>query len=177
MTDSLRSELLGTSGLTIAALAAVWLTVCRRPLTAGEGRRSGPSTIFALLVGLQACHFVEEYATGFHDRFPPVLGLAPWPAEFFLAFNVAWLVAWSVALVGMRAGYRVAFFPAWFLALAGMVNGLAHPLLALQARAYFPGLLTSPLVGLAGLVLWNRLMAATESEDMRRRARDLLPFR
>ena len=38
-----------------------------------------------------------------------------------------------------------------------MANGVAHPLLAVQARAYFPVLSTSPLVGLVGVVLWRRL--------------------
>ena len=158
--EILRSELLGTAGPTVAAIVAVVLTICRRPVTRGE-TQSDPVKVFALLVVLQACHFVEEYATGFHERFPPVLGLAPWPAGFFVAFNLLWLAVWGGALLAMRAGYRAAFFPAWFLALAGMANGVAHPLLAVQARAYFPGLVTSPLVGLVGVVLWRRLIAST----------------
>ena len=161
MTETIRSELLGTTGLSLAAIVAAFLAIRRRPATPRE-EWSELVKVFALLVVVQACHFVEEYATGFHDLFPRVLGLAPWPARFFLVFNVVCLAVWSVAVIGLRAGYRAAFFPAWFLALAGMVNGIAHPLLAVIASGYFPGLLTSPLVGVAGLMLWRRLITATD---------------
>jgi hypothetical protein len=49
-------------------------------------------------------------------------------------------------------------FPLWFLGIACALNGLAHPLLALRSGGYFPGLITSPLVGVAGvLLLWRTL--------------------
>jgi hypothetical protein len=49
----------------------------------------------------------------------------------------------------------------WFLALAMMMNGIAHPLVAVWTGGYFSGLVTSPFVGVAGLWLWRRLVAAT----------------
>ncbi|MCP5090226.1 MAG: hypothetical protein GY949_04810, partial [Gammaproteobacteria bacterium] len=54
-----------------------------------------------------------------------------------------------------------AYFAAWFLAIAGMLNGVAHPLLAIAAGGYFPGLITSPFIGAAGVWLWLGLRKAT----------------
>src|SRR5580704_5983036 len=68
---------------------------------------------------------------------------------------------WTAAVLGLRAGHRSAFFPAWFLAIASIANGIAHPLLAVRVGGYFPGLLTAPLVGIAGGFLWACLMAMT----------------
>jgi len=39
-----------------------------------------------------------------------------------------------------------------------MVNGIAHPLLAVDAAGYFPGLITAPMLGVAGAALWMRLV-------------------
>ena len=38
----------------------------------------------------------------------------------------------------------------WFLAIASALNGIAHPVLSMMGGGYFPGLLTSPLVGILG---------------------------
>lgn len=55
-------------------------------------------------------------------------------------------------------------FAAWFLAIAGMINGIAHLLLAISADGYFPGLVNSPFIGIAGVWLWLRLRRATRSK-------------
>jgi hypothetical protein len=147
------------SAVWAAVAVALVLTVLRRP--------AGPDSRAARLLGIgiafQALHFAEELATGFHVRFPQLLGLAPWPRGFFVAFNMFWLALWGISAVGLRAGSRPAFFPAWVLALAGAVNGIGHPLLAVAVRGYFPGLFTSPLVGVVGVALWRRLAAITRS--------------
>ncbi|MBI2569230.1 MAG: hypothetical protein HYV63_19595 [Candidatus Schekmanbacteria bacterium] len=41
------------------------------------------------------------------------------------------------------------------------MNGIGHPLFAVASGGYFPGLITSPLIGVAGVVLWGRLLRAT----------------
>lgn len=164
MNSTLRSELLGTAALWIAAAVALGLTLARRPVDAGRANRRQATSLVVVLLALQSLHAAEEYATGFSEQFPAVLGLAPWPAAFFLVFNVSLLVVWAAAVPGLAAGYRPAYMPVWFLALAGMANGVAHPLLALGAGGYFPGLLTSPLVGIGGVLLWRRLMTITEVE-------------
>jgi hypothetical protein len=101
--------------------------------------------------------------TGFPQRFPALLGLAPWSTAFFVSFNMFWIAIWSCSCWGATAGWRVALFPLWFLAVAGLANGVAHPLLSVRAAGYFPGLFTSPVVGVAGFLLVRQLVLATGS--------------
>ena len=117
-----------------------------------------------LALALQAAHAGEEYATGFHLRFPALLGLDPWSGAFFLSFNAAWVSAWILATwrIGRRPPPRAALILLWFLGIAGLVNGLAHPALALFSGGYFPGLVTAPLLGCAGLLLIFRMAAPDE---------------
>lgn len=114
-----------------------------------------------ICVLLQAAHFGEEYLTRFYERFPQLLGLAPWSAGFFVAFNVCWLLVWTAAATRIQPPSRAVTFALWFLAVVMVGNGLAHPALAVRAGGYFPGLVTAPVVGLAGVVLWLRLIAVT----------------
>jgi len=152
MDGQLRSILLGTSGLAVVAAIAAAL--------AWSGPRDWRSGSFGavrrlgwLAVAAQALHFAEEWLGGFPDRFPTLLGLAAWRPGFFVGFNLAWLAIWLLVLVRPRAWPGFTLFALWFLALAGLVNGLAHPILSLASGGYFPGLWTSLLVGTAGLFL------------------------
>jgi protein-S-isoprenylcysteine O-methyltransferase Ste14 len=175
MDETLRSQLVGTAGLSAAALAAVLLTLGRTPVAGASTARQRTSLLYAALVLVQALHAAEEYVTGFSVAFPSSLGLAPWPPTFFLAFNGVWLAIWIAAGIGLRAGNHVAHAPVWFLAIAAIANGVAHPLLAIRAGGYFPGLITSPLLAVGGVLLWRRLMVMTESRQ-RGYARDVLLF-
>src|SRR5947208_1538051 len=132
MNQDVQSELVGTAGLTVAAFAAALLTVFRVaiPARADELRRT--TTVFALGVSVQILHFAEEYSTRFFERFPPMLGLSPWAAGFFVAFNMCWIGIWIGAAFGLHAGHRWALFPVWFFAIAAVANGIAHPLLSLK---------------------------------------------
>jgi hypothetical protein len=112
---------------------------------------------------LQAGHFSEELATGFHRRFPELLGLPPMSVKLFATFNIVWLVIWILSIPGIRARMRVALFPAWFLGIASVMNGVAHPLLSLASSGYFPGLFTSPLVGISGVFLVSTLRRFTDA--------------
>ncbi|MDH3304600.1 MAG: hypothetical protein OEM92_05265, partial [Gammaproteobacteria bacterium] len=103
-----------------------------------------------------------ETLTGFPERLGALLGLPAMPMSFFLIFNLAWLVIWVFSVPGLRAARAAAFFAAWLLAIAGMVNAIAHPLLAVAAGGYFPGLVTSPFIAAAAVWLWIRLREATE---------------
>jgi hypothetical protein len=122
-------------------------------------RRAAIALMIATVV--QGIHFSEEALTGFHESFPAAFGQADMSYTLFLAFNVGWLCIWAVSIPGLLSGRSAAFFAAWFLAIAGVLNAIAHPLLAVTSRGYFPGLLTSPLVGVAAAVLWARLRDAT----------------
>jgi hypothetical protein len=161
MSPELRSILIGTGGLWLAAGFALVLSLRRRStgMTA-VARRAMWSALAA--TGVQGGHFAEEWRTDFFREFPRQLGLAPWPADFFWWFNVIWLAVWIVSAIGVSRGARIAYFPLWFLALTGMLNAVVHPLLALIAGGYFPGLWTSPAVGVFGFMLWRALHRATE---------------
>jgi hypothetical protein len=57
----------------------------------------------------------------------------------------------------LAARQRIALFPLWFMGIACVVNGLGHPALSARAGGYFPGLVTSPLVGVLGILLLRKL--------------------
>ena len=146
-----------------AAFFAVALTRSR-PLSEDGAARRDAALGLALATSVQAVHFVEEAATGFHERFPVLFGLPPIPFPVFLSFNLAWLAIWAASVLGLRSGRAGALFAAWFLAIAGGLNGIGHPLLAVVAGGYFPGLLSSPFMGVAAGLLWVRLRRATRPE-------------
>lgn len=152
--------------LGLVAIFAVQLAQRRSSPVDAAKERISASTVLALATVIQSTHFAEEWITGFHARFPALLGLDPMPLSFFVPFNLAWIVTWIVSIPFLRLGRRPAFFTAWFLAIAGMLNGVAHPMMAIASGGYFPGLITSPFIGLAGVILWQRLQNAT-SEPIR----------
>lgn len=163
MNDSLRSILVGTAGLSAAAVVALLLTILRRLVDSDVVNRERTVRLFLIGLVLQCSHFTEEFATRFQDRFPAILGLPAWSDNFFVAFNLVWLSVWILSVVGLQRGYSFALFPAWFFAIAAIANGIAHPLLAVAARGYFPGLVTSPILGVFGVLFWRRLQALTRS--------------
>ena len=137
---------------------------CSSPLEAATERKAA-STVLGITTAVQCAHFAEEWITGFHIHFPALLGMDPMPLSFFVPFNLAWIAIWIVSIPFLLPGRRIAFFAAWFLALAGMLNGIAHPMMALVSGGYFPGLVTSPFIGVAGVLLWQRLRKATAEPD------------
>jgi len=118
--------------------------------------------MFRISAAVEAIHFVEEWSTGFHVRFPALFGLAPWPDRFFAVLCIALVVLWLVAASALVRGKRPALFVAWFFAFTMVVDGLGHSILAVVSIGYFPGLFTSPLVGICGLWLLLRLLDLTD---------------
>ena len=145
--------------LGLAALVAFALN--RRSPAEYVTERLAAARVLALATGVQSVHFAEEAMTGFHEKFPALFGLPPIPLSVFIVFNLVWLGIWIASVPGLRSARPAAFFAAWFLAIAGMLNGVAHPLLAVAAGGYFPGLVTSPFIGAASVWLWRRLGRAT----------------
>ena len=86
----------------------------------------------------------EEFVTGFHVLLPLLFDLAPLSGELFVGFNVFWLGVWVLA------------------ALAMCFNGIAHPLLSILSAGYFPGLITSPIVGVLGVLVIRKLFQISE---------------
>lgn len=161
MSEELRSILVGTAGLWAAVVVALILTLARGGVggSVAQVRAAVRTAIAAVLV--QAAHFAEELATGFHRRFPELLGLEPWPVAFFVSFNLFWLAIWGLSIGGLAARRSIALFPLWFLGIASVVNVLAHPLLSLRDGGYFPGVVSSLLLGLAGAILLRHLLRLT----------------
>lgn len=151
--------------LGLAVFAAVQLAL-RRPSSEELGaERAAAAQMLILTTTIQGGHFAEEWATDFHVHFPALFGLEPMPLPFFVGFNLIWLVVWIASVPLLRSSRKSAFFAAWFLAIAGMLNGVAHPLMAVVSGGYFPGLYSSPFIGLASIFLWKRLSrASTRSE-------------
>ena len=166
MAENLRSILSGLSALYIIAGLALIFTITRR-----ETSRDAPTLnrfvqLFLLGVSCQCLHFLEEFLSGFYIRFPSFLGLTPWSSEFFVTFNVSWIAIWILSAVGIRHHIQAAYFPAWFFAIGMAVNGIAHPLLAVATQGYFPGLVTSPLVGIVGILLLKELWQVTQPHSV-----------
>jgi hypothetical protein len=160
MTEGWRSELAGTAVLWALVAVAVALTVVRRPVATDEQRVSLVK-LFAIGVAAQCLHLLEEYLTGFYVRWPEFIGFARWTQEFFITFNLCWIAIWVASAAGVLTGLRIAYVPVWFFTLGMIGNAIWHPLLALATGAYFPGLWTSPIGGLIGLLLIYRLVRST----------------
>ena len=57
----------------------------------------------------------------------------PWSNLFFISFNVGWIMICSLTIAFLRDQMRILWFPLWFLAVAAVMNGIAHPLLAVAS--------------------------------------------
>jgi Protein of unknown function with HXXEE motif len=142
---------------------ALLLTILRKPVDGDLAGRERTVRVFLIGLAAQCLPFMEEFVTRFQDRFPALLGLPAWSETFFVVFNLIWLSIWTLSAIGLQRGYRFAMFPVWFFAIAAIANGIAHPVLTVVARGYFPGLISSPILGVLGVLLWLRLRALTRS--------------
>lgn len=164
MDENLRSILLGLSALYVIAGIALILTILRH-----EVKQQHPAAalnrfmhLFLVGVALQCLHFIEEFVTGLYIHLPAFLDLAPWSPEFFVAFNLAWIAIWIISAIGIYHHFPAAYFPVWFFIFGMVGNGVFHPLLALATQGYFPGLVTSPIVGVISIILFTKLWELTQ---------------
>jgi len=156
--------LLAPAGLYLPLVIALILAIIRTPRHVDAGARANLVGVFLIGIACQCAHFIEEFVTGIHRLFPPLLGLAPISAELFVGLNVFWLGVWALAAYGLLRGLWVAYFPVWFFGLAMCLNGIAHPLLSVWTGGYFPGIFTSPVAGIMGIVVTRNLLQSTEWE-------------
>ncbi len=159
MPDALVSILIGTLGLTVIAVVSLVLTQLRALHTDEQQTRSLQRLIL-IGVAIHTTHTGEELYGAFYEAFPLLFDLAPWPIGFFVSFNAAWIVIWLVSAYAIRR--RLAAFPIWFLAFASVVNGVAHPAMSMVAGGYFPGLVTSPIAGVFGIILTRTLYTSSK---------------
>ena len=151
--------------LGITAAAALYLALTNKSVDGRDEERSSAARALMIATGIQAAHFAEEALTGFPERLGALLGLPAMPFSWFIAFNVFLLAAWLASIPGIRLAKTAAYFAAWFLAIAGIINGLAHPLLAVASGGYFPGLATAPIICGAAIWLGSWLRQATRTGE------------
>ncbi len=163
MSENVQSMLLAPAALYLPLAVALVLTLARPPRRVGIGARTKFVEVFLIGIACQCAHTFEEFVTGLHLLFPPLFGLAPLSAEYFVGFNVFWIGIWVLSAFGVLRGARVAYFPVWFFGLAMCLNGILHPSMAIWAAGYFPGLVTAPVVGIIGVVVTTRLFQLTGS--------------
>ncbi len=161
MGENGQSGLLAPALLLLLLFTAGILASTRSPRHADIKARTKLVEIFLLGIACQCAHAIEEFVGGLHVRYPVLLGLSPLSAETFVGFNVFWLGIWSLAAYGVLRGVTIAYFPVWFFGLAMCLNGIIHPLLAVWAGGYFPGLVTSPVAGIVGFLSTRRLLHLT----------------
>ena len=147
--------------LGIALITAFNYTKKRYPHLESQSERNSAANVLSITVVLQCIHFIEETITGFNVRLGQLLNIPGMSFTFFVMFNVVWIGIWIVSIFGLRSGNAFAFFAAWFLSIAGVFNGLLHPLLSIISGSYFPGTISSPFVAAASIWLWKKLNNVT----------------
>lgn len=115
-------------------------------------------SVYLGAVAWQLLHYVEEFATGFQQRLPALLGTEEWSDERFLAFNMVFYALFLVGAIGVLRGIRpLAYFVCFFI-LAMFLNGVGHAGLALWVGGYFPGLGTGLVSFAWALALMRQLV-------------------
>lgn len=114
--------------------------------------------IYFIAVGVQCIHFLEEFLTGFQTEFPQLFGYT-WSDNQFFIFNLLWIAVFIFNGIGIYYNIKLSYLLVYFLVLVGgIANGLAHPLLSLMKGGYFPGLFTSVMSLVVGLVFMSKLV-------------------
>ena len=159
--ESVGSFIQGTLGLLVVLVISTIITFTR------ETPRSVISfkSIALIAISFHLLHLGEETVYGFHRLFPELLGLAVWPLWLFLSFNLMWVGVWLVGLFVVPPN-RFTITTFWFLALASTVNAFAHPTISILVVGYFPGLISSPFVGVLGILLIRQLNRASNNDKL-----------
>jgi len=58
--------------------------------------------LFLVSAAFQCLHFVEEFIIHLYQRLPQLLGVQPWSAKFFVAFNLSWISIWILSAIGLK---------------------------------------------------------------------------
>jgi hypothetical protein len=148
--------------LSAMAAAALFVTIVRGGIHADSRALRSAVGLSILGIVCQIGHFAEEAATGLNRRFPEFFGLDPVAMESFVTVNVVALAIWTLSVLALAGGSSAGLFPLWFLGVASLSNAFLHPALSVATGGYFPGLITSPIVGAAGFFLLRGLARITQ---------------
>jgi len=118
---------------------------------------------FCVLIVAQGFHSIEEYLGKLWQSFPPAEFLTGLVSDDhrlgFLVINILLMVfgGWC-ALWPVRKGWKSAFPLAVFWIAIELINGVGHPLWALQQMQYTPGIITAPVLLILAILLgWQML--------------------
>jgi hypothetical protein len=120
-----------------------------------------PLYLFAL--SIQLLHFTEEYLTDFTSALPELLGLEPYPMDYWVVFN---MVAYAVFIWGgiiiFKRIKKLMIIPLFFILIGVLFNGIVHVGLAIYTGGYFSGLYTALAFVVLGPVLLKRMIESAE---------------
>jgi len=125
---------------------------------------------FLALILAQAAHSIEEYAFRLYEIFGParfLSGLVSSDLARGFAILNAGLVLLGIwcYLARVRPAHPSARSWMWGWTVVEMVNGIGHPFFALVRRAYFPGVVTAPLLLALSVYLALHLGATDGSRE------------
>ena len=164
MSDNFTGVVIYASAFCAVILVSIMLTVVRNYKNINEQTLHRFVKLFLVGIAFQCLHFTEEFITRLYELLPQLLGIQTWSKEFFVVFNLSWIFIWILSVVGIKNNFRAAFIPTWFFALMMTANGIIHPLLAVAVGGDFPGLITSPNVGILGILILDTLLKMTKQE-------------
>lgn len=149
--------------IALSAMAAVALvvTVARGGINAEPAALGSAVRMAMLAIACQGLHFAEEAGGELNRRLPELFRLDPITMGTFASINLVAIAVWMLCVPALAARVSAALFPLWFLAVASVLNALLHPALAIAEGGYFPGVFTSPVVGVAGIFLLRALARIT----------------
>lgn len=120
--------------------------------------------LYLLALGIQFIHFTEEYLTGFTIELPQLSSQAPYPTDYWLIFN---MLAYFIFLMGGIIIFKqiksLMIIPLFFIIVGVIFNPLAHILLSIYVRNYFPGLYTSIVYVILAPVIVKTIWKETRS--------------
>jgi len=108
-------------------------------------------TAFLFLIIAQAAHSFEEYFGHLWAVLTPARAVSGFFSDnlqtgFAIANTLIVLLGLLCYLGPIRRSWKGAAAIAWFWAILELSNGVGHIFFAIEARGYFPGVYTAPLL-------------------------------
>lgn len=123
-------------------------------------------TLFLILVIIQAFHSVEEFFGKLWLYLKPAEVLSILLSDNvelgFILINLAFFIfgLW-VSLFALSKNYPFAKYLVWFWIILEILNGIAHPIIAISRWEYIPGLITAPALFLLAITLAKSMRTKT----------------
>ena len=115
------------------------------------------SSVFLLLVIVQALHSIEEYFGELWNVFPPaewLTGLISNDRHIgFLVANIGIFVLGLICWYFLVKNNPIAKAAIWFWIVIELMNGIIHPAWSIMQKSYMPGVFTSLILFLVSVYL------------------------